>query len=84
MFMDCENLSEEEIDKKVEQLLDNKDYMCWLVSFINQHLQKSLAMLDVASKFILSANYSNPCDYAQGRAIANAIKELLDEEKNFN
>lgn len=84
MLMDFENLSEEEIEKKVEELLNSKDYMCWLVSFINQRLQKSLAMLEVASKFILSANFSNPYDYAQGRAIANAINEMLEEEQDCN
>lgn len=75
-----ENLSEEEMAKQVEELAHNPDYLCWLVAYINERLHRSLAILDVAAEFIFSAKYSNPCDYAQGRAIAGIIKELLEEE----
>ena len=79
-----ENLSEEELDKQVEKLARNSDYLCWLVAYINERLHRSLAILDVAAEFIFSAKYSNPCDYAQGRAIAGIIKELLEEEAKID
>ena len=79
-----ENLSEEELDKQVEELARNPDYLCWLVAYINERLHRSLAILDVAAEFIFSAKYSNPYDYAQGRAIASVIKELLEEESKLD
>lgn len=79
-----DNLSEDEMDKQIEKLLHNTDYMCWLVSFMNTRLQKSLAFLEIASNFMYSANYSTTCDRLQGKAIASAIKEMLEEEHKFN
>ena len=79
-----ENLSEEELDEQVKELARNPDYLCWLVAYINERLHRSLAILDVAAEFIFSAKYSNPYDYAQGRAIAGIIKELLEEEEKLD
>ncbi|MBP5433767.1 hypothetical protein [Ruminococcus sp.] len=81
---DGSEISEEELDKQAEALWNNIEYMRWLAGFANIRLHGALDLLEIASKFLLSASFTNSMDYAQGRAIAHTINDLLEEERKLN